>query len=365
MNANAGSHSGGSLDLTKDPIWGTPVFEGIHIQGRSWTYSFDSPRCGGRYLIVWPATSQVKDCNDREKARLTSWLIEQRRLGDECPKVTPEVIGSVKHLRDMSATQRADEILKYLELKTDIGQFFNCNDNNLISFFTEDKETGNPLSMGSSTLNRRTGLLNYHNLIAYSESTNSEELVFLLRYLQQRNWIEIDDPSRNICVADSFCLTVEGYARLAEIREIKTYSSKGFMAMWFDDSMNEAWEKGFEPAIKNAGYEPMRIDKKEHSNKIDDEIITEIRRARFVVADFTYDGRKGVRGGVYYEAGFAHGLGIPVIFTCRERSLKKIHFDVRQYNCIVWKNEKLEELQKGLTTRITAIIGDGPGRSTS
>ena len=25
--------------------------------------------------------------------------------------------------------------------------------------------------------------------------------------------------------------------------------------MWFDDSMNEAWENGFDPAIRGAGYE--------------------------------------------------------------------------------------------------------------
>ena len=87
--------------------------------------------------------------------------------------------------------------------------------------------------------------------------------------------------------------------------------------MWFDKSMDEIWEKGFRPAIKAAGYKAIRIDRKEHLNKIDDEIIAEIRRARFLVADFT-QGKAGQRGGVYYEAGFAHGLNIPVVFTCRK-----------------------------------------------
>jgi hypothetical protein len=35
------------------------------------------------------------------------------------------------------------------------------------------------------------------------------------------------------------------------------------------------------PAIRDSGYEPMRIDRKEHINKIDDEIIAEIRRSCF------------------------------------------------------------------------------------
>ena len=103
--------------------------------------------------------------------------------------------------------------------------------------------------------------------------------------------------------------------------------------------------------------EAQRIDRKEHSNKIDDEIIAEIRRSRFVVADFTCE-REKVRGGVYYEAGFALGLGLPVIWTCRKDCLDYLHFDTRQYNHIVW--ETPEELYARLKARIGAFIGDGP-----
>lgn len=69
------------------------------------------------------------------------------------------------------------------------------------------------------------------------------------------------------------------------------------------------------------------------------------------------------RGGVYYEAGFAHGLGIEVIFTCKENALENVHFDTRQHNHIVWK--KPEELRQGLAKRISARIGDGPHKENS
>ena len=118
--------------------------------------------------------------------------------------------------------------------------------------------------------------------------------------------------------------------------------------------MRDVWEHGFDPAIREAGYEPVRIDQKEHVNKIDDEIISEIRRSRFVVADFTH-GHSGARGGVYYEAGFAHGLNIPVIFSCREDVLQRVHFDTRQYNHLVWKTA--QELRSKLVNRIAAVIG--------
>jgi len=127
--------------------------------------------------------------------------------------------------------------------------------------------------------------------------------------------------------------------------------------MWFDKSMDETYHEGIAKAVREAGYEPLRIDGKEHNNKIDDEIIAEIRRSRFVVADFT-QGASGARGGVYYEAGFAHGLGIPVIFTCQKSSIENTHFDTRQYNHIVWETH--EQLRKQLAQRISATMGDGP-----
>jgi nucleoside 2-deoxyribosyltransferase len=123
--------------------------------------------------------------------------------------------------------------------------------------------------------------------------------------------------------------------------------------MWFDIEMAPVFDKGFAPAIKGAGYEPLRIDRKEHANRVDDEIIAEIRRSAFVVADFT-----GHRGGVYFEAGFAMGLRLPVIWTCRKDEMAGLHFDIRQYNCIDW--ESPDDLARRLQLRIEALLGAGP-----
>jgi len=103
----------------------------------------------------------------------------------------------------------------------------------------------------------------------------------------------------------------------------------------------------------NAGYESLRIDRKEHDKKMDDQIIAEIRRSAFVVADLTEH-----RGGVYYEAGFAHGLGRNVIFTCQREHMDKLHFDVRQYNTIGW--ERAQDIVVPLQNRILALFGAGP-----
>src|ERR671918_224130 len=108
-------------------------------------------------------------------------------------------------------------------------------------------------------------------------------------------------------------------------------SAQGFVAMRFDESLGEAYTGGFEAGIRQAGYDSLRVDGVEHVGKIDDEIIAQIRRSRFVVADFT-----GHRAGFYFEAGFALGLSLPVIWSCRRDDIDKLHFDIRQFNCIDW-----------------------------
>jgi nucleoside 2-deoxyribosyltransferase len=132
-------------------------------------------------------------------------------------------------------------------------------------------------------------------------------------------------------------------------------SAIGFCAMWFADDLKPLWSEALEPAIRAAGYEPKRIDQHEHVNRIDDEIVAMIRRSRFVVADFT-----GQRGGVYFEAGYALGLGLRVIWLCRQDELDRVHFDTRQYNFLVWKPSEYADLAKRLQNRIEATLGRGP-----
>lgn len=74
----------------------------------------------------------------------------------------------------------------------------------------------------------------------------------------------------------------------------------------------------------------------------------------------------GYRGGVYYEAGYAKGLGKEVIITCRRdwyegekagagnSGKEKIHFDINHINIIQWSTP--EELKERLIKRIKATI---------
>jgi DNA-binding MarR family transcriptional regulator len=185
--------------------------------------------------------------------------------------------------------------------------------------------------------------------LLFLQSDKSKEMEYIIKQLSQDEMIEVRSSSDSFFPA-YVTVTVKGWNRIAELENVNGLESKQvFVAMWFDSEMNSVYKNAIATAVKEAGYEPVRIDKVEHNNKIDDEIIVKIKQSKFVIADFT-----GHRGGVYFEAGYAMGLGKPVIWTCRENDLANLHFDTRQYSHIVWQDEM--ELKELLLNRIRATI---------
>ena len=324
----------GQLDIdsivannAKCPIWNTPA-EVTQASGCDAHY-VTSKRAGGKYYITGPDEVTLKQCSDdRLKVRLTSWLIDQRRLGIKWPTISTEEIDYQRNRADTSVRERADRLLNYIgRISPDIGHQ---------PFYSGDE----------------------WGVLAWSESIRPEEVRYLLGELKEQGLLR---SGISTFEGTQYSITMEGHSRLSESAHNIVVSSTVFVAMWFDPTMEDAWNRGIRPGIKSAGYEAVRIDGVQHNDKIDDRIIAEIRRSRFLVADFT-QGEDGPRGGVYYEAGFARGIGIPVIFLCRKDSLKKIHFDTRQYNHIVWEDP--EELKRRLSDRIAATIGEGPHASS-
>ena len=307
------------------PIWNTPATQQPSFDREG--YDVDSARAGGRYFISGRAGTLLDHADSRVRVRLTSWLVDQRRWGVDCPEIYEPTLTMAEQREDSPVHLRGDRLLQFIGYQT--------------------------ATIGGGVTFQRDNATTLMAL-AWSESTEDQEMKFLLRYLEERGWIEKGESSTSRI---TYVLTIDGYARLADLSTTTTDSSQGFVAMWFEPTLEDTWEQGIKTGIEDAGYIAVRIDQKEHLNKIDDEIIAEIRRSRFVVADFT-QGKSGARGGVYYEAGFAHGLGIPVIFSCHEDALDKVHFDTRQYNHIVWTEP--EQLRQSLSARISSVIGDGP-----
>jgi len=325
-----------SNQINTCPIWG-------HGEGRAnpqgyLIYVEESPRAGGQYVVDRDARDRLQDDpivrRDplKVKARLTTMLVDEREQGVLWPRVTIERIEEAKKADPLPVPKRAERLLRYL-VKCSAG------------------EIGSQIPV----LDVRTP--DYARALAWSESTGRDEIVFLIDYLSQKGWVEIVEYTDDI---ERVAVTVDGYARIESLKTSSVDSAQAFVAMWFDDETDDAYEKGIKPAIEQSGYTPMRIDRKPDANKLDDDIIAEIGRSRFLVSDMTH-GEDGARGSVYFEAGFADGLGIPIIYTCRRDLVSKVHFDTRQYAHIVW--ETPDDLRKGLMDRILARIGEGPNKA--
>ena len=98
----------------KCPIWGEPAEDLRLTIGDS--QAFDSPRTSGKYVLTRTASSMLerdkKRFNHRFKARLTSWLVEQRELGIEYPKISTETLEETDSRRDLPVHERAERVLK-------------------------------------------------------------------------------------------------------------------------------------------------------------------------------------------------------------------------------------------------------------
>lgn len=187
-------------------------------------------------------------------------------------------------------------------------------------------------------------------------------------------------------------LTTEGRKRYEELISQGYNSNKVFVAMWYSDETVKLRES-LKAGIIATGYDPIIADEGDYTGNIMDFVIGSVRQSKFVIADFTTlpedfaknEGKKsirvkgGVRGGVYYEAGFAKGLGLEVIHTCKdnEESRQRIHFDIEHDNTIFWTDSDLVKtdvrnfkqrannsaamnLAEKIHDRIVRIFGYGP-----
>ena len=311
----------------------------------------DSARAGGAYEISESAITidSVNRLTDAEKARLTTWLVDQRLQGVEQPRITDEIVEYVKRKASLPIYERAERLLRFMARRSPTaGQPVS------LSLYSDSSLARD--SLGGTVYPDHPTSPIFFAAMAWSESTTTEEVKYFAKYLDEVGWAEEKFKRSSL-----FLLTVNGYNRIAE-KVKNTDSTQAFVAMWFDDTVLDAYKQGIEPGIEDAGYRPLRIDQEQDVEKIDDAIIAGIRRSRFLVADFT-QGEDGARGGVYFEAGFAYGLGIPVIHTCRKDMVDELAFDTRQYNHILW--ETPEELRDALAKRISARIGDGPLRQAA
>ncbi|NTW33459.1 MAG: hypothetical protein HGB12_12695 [Bacteroidetes bacterium] len=152
----------------------------------------------------------------------------------------------------------------------------------------------------------------------------------------------------------SVTLSFEGWDRVDQLRRRTTEGLTAFMAMSFHNfKLMKLYEEYFKVSIKEAGFVIKLLSENLITGLIDEKLRVEIRRAAFIVADLT-DGNQGA----YWEAGFAEGLGKPVIYICEASVFKNnsTHFDTNHLHTVMWDLSNPKKAAEDLKATIRATL---------
>lgn len=179
---------------------------------------------------------------------------------------------------------------------------------------------------------------------------NADTVGYHARQLKAGGYVSLREASKAITVG----LTYEGWRRYDDLHRRGSSSRVAFMAMPFqNDLLERVYNDCFRPAVKRAGFALRRIDDKPPAGSIDDRLRVEIRRCRFLIAELTSD-----NSGAYWEAGYAEGLGRPVIYTCQKSYFDEsgTHFDASHFHTVIWEENELDDAGHRMTATIRATL---------
>jgi hypothetical protein len=111
---------------------------------------------------------------------------------------------------------------------------------------------------------------------------------------------------------------------------IREFLDTCFVMMPFGHWYDVYYKEVYIPAIKEAGFEPVRADELFSSGSVVEQIWEQIDKAKVLLADLT-----GKNANVFYELGLAHASGKPVIFT--SGVLDDVPFDLRHLRVIIYE----------------------------
>ncbi len=161
-------------------------------------------------------------------------------------------------------------------------------------------------------------------------------------------------PSERFATIGTAHLTFEGWKRFCELQRAYSEGPIAFMAMPFGNPLlDRVFLECFKPAVARTGFDLPRVIDSPPARLIDDRWRVEMRRSRFVVCELT-----NRNPGAYWEAGFAEGLGRPVIYTCEKAyfQTKGTHFDTKHCHTVLWTEINLPEASEGLKATIRATL---------
>ena len=289
-------------------------------------YTLDCPRCG-KFNITGTLQAmligRMEEANEEWRWILSHWI--RKRQG----KSQPIVIG-VDDFKKIPEEMALPSLLEQAD--------------NLIFYL------GRTLKTHSST--HRTNSLKLTALIGAKAPSDVD---YVASYLQDEGYLffkklTIDDMTeRNATFTNDsdkeFGLKVKGWFKFEEMKKSSSNSKFAFMAMEYNDELFEIARNIFRPAVLQTGFDLRILRDYLKPGLVDNQMIVEIKKSRFLLADLTHR-----NNGAYWEAGYAEGLGKPVIYLCEKNEFEKhpTHFDTNHHTTIVWDKQNFDKSMEDL-----------------
>lgn len=193
-------------------------------------------------------------------------------------------------------------------------------------------------------------LLELRALAAIIGALDTAGAQFIVEWLRGKHIIKLE----NSAVGERARLTFEGWQRYENLKRGRSDSRRALMAMQFSNAKLKALvDVHLRLAVEQTGYTLFLLNERARAGLIDLQLAVELRESRFIVADLS-----DANPGAYWEAGFATGLGKPVIYLCYRDLFDEVgtHFDTNHYHTIKWHEDDPASVVAELKATIRATL---------
>ncbi len=166
-----------------------------------------------------------------------------------------------------------------------------------------------------------------------------------LRYLNMFNARPASGPHSDVPTDDGPVVAADTPSDVTKDKRVREFLDTCFMMMPFGTWFDRYYREIYVPAIKEAGFEPVRGDELFSTGSVVEQIWEQVVKSTVLLADLS-----DKNANVYYELGLAHAAGKPVVLTAP--TIDDVPFDLRHLRVIVYdirEPDWAEKLAKSVT----------------
>lgn len=304
-------------------------------QTNSDTKLFNCSKCG-KFYISGSMESYILEEEDKSNYyKVSSWIREQNDDFNNTP--TLDNFDEILEMRDKTIQEKFDLMMLFLKTLPENIELED-SESYKITMIQLDGDIDDELLEYCDDILLKCWIKDYNELIKLAQKAIDNNFIEGEANQQSKQFYFIN-------------LTFDGLQYLESLEQPNKSSKNIFVAFNFEEGLSEIFNTHIKEAIEALGfnYTIVTQDTTTHDKAISDEIIAKLKSSRIVIADFTNH-----RNSVYFEAGFAMGMKIPIIWTCQEGHEDDLSFDTRQYPHLVWRDG--DDLAKQISDRIQVIV---------